>query len=341
MSTRRAAPWLRSLALANAVLLGAPPGAQALLDLEVAFSFSAPAPVFEGEFEGIAFGSDPRAEDQPAIFLSQGDECDLSCPIHVYTESSPGVWTSSRSFNTPVGTGNVRGLDVLPNGNLLTSSAESAQVRELSLGVGPIEDDGTYPVGGIAIGFLATFQVESAVYVPGSPESIYVADEEGGPVPVEAGRIYRRDLAGNPLNLPGLGTDNFLFGGVNFDDPGGMAYDPVTDSLYIADDSSGMLNSKVFNYDLSGNLLDESALFSELTADVPGCPLGGCNDSEGLAFATIEGVDHLLVAFENEALVVAFTLPVPEPGSSAAGATALAAVALLARRTRGRSVAAA
>jgi hypothetical protein len=74
---------------------------------------------------------------------------------------------------------------------------------------------------------------------------------------------------------------------------------------------------------------------------VPGCPLGGCNDSEGLAFATIDGVDHLLVAFENEAMVVGFTLPVPEPGATAAGATAFAAVALLARRNRGRSVASA
>lgn len=333
MPTHRNGRWIRSLLVVSAVLLAAPPGAQALLDLEVAFSFPAPAPALDGEFEGIAFGTDPLT-DQPAIFLSQGDECDLSCPIHVYLESSPGVWTSSRSFQTPIGTGDVRGLDVLPNGNLLTSSAEAAQVRELSA------LDGTYPVGGIAIGFLASFQVESAVHVPGSPESIYVADEEGGPVPVEAGRIYRRDLAGNPLNLPGLGTDNFLFGGLNFDDPGGMAYDPVTDTLFICDDSSGMGASKVFNHDLSGNLLDESALFRDLTVGVPECPLTGCNDSEGLAFATIDEVDYLLVAFENEATVVAFTLPVPEPGATAAGATAFAAVALLARRrSRGSSVA--
>ena len=105
--------------------------AGALLDLQVGFSFSALAPVFNGEFEGIAFGTDPMTAE-PAIFLSQGDECSASCPIHVYLESSPGVWTSSRSFLTPAGTGDVRGLDVLPNGNLLTSSAQAAQVREIS-----------------------------------------------------------------------------------------------------------------------------------------------------------------------------------------------------------------
>lgn len=126
-------------------------------------------------------------------------------------DEGPGGWASSRSFLTPAGTGDVRGLDVLPNGNLLTSSAQAAQVRELS------SLDGSYPVDGIAIQFPAfAFQVESAVHVPGSPESLYVADEEGT---LESGRIYRTDLDGNPLNLPGLGTDNFPFGAPNFDDP--------------------------------------------------------------------------------------------------------------------------
>jgi hypothetical protein len=316
---------LRSACLILWVLLATVHPARALLDLEVGFSFTAPAPFPEGEFEGIAFGTDP-VTDEPAIFLSQGDECSVSCAIHVYLEGDPGVWTSSRSFLTPNGTGDVRGLDVLPNGNLLTSSAAASQVREISA------TDGSYPMGGIAIQFPGiSFQVESAVYVPGSPESLYVADEEGD---LEAGRIYRTDLAGNPLNLPGQATDNFLFGAPNFDDPGAMAYDPVTDTLFISDDSSGQGASKAFQYDLSGNLLDESALYSELTAAVDACGIDGCEDAEGAAYASLDGVDYLLVAFENEQAVVGFVLPAPEPGATALGACALGSVTLLARARR-------
>ncbi len=62
--------WVRSLVAALAAWVAEPPVARAVLDLGVAFSFSAPAPALNGEFEGIAFGTD-SVMDQPAIFSAR------------------------------------------------------------------------------------------------------------------------------------------------------------------------------------------------------------------------------------------------------------------------------
>jgi hypothetical protein len=328
--------------LVAVLLLASPAGAAPLL---FDFIFSTEGTVTSGP-EGLAVAMDP-VSGLTAIFVSEGDVCDAgSCDIHVYTDPmGTGNWALSRTFQGPAGRGAVRGLDALPNGNLLIASTATTRVTEISPLNGAIVPMGIDLLLPIPVG-SGGVQLETAVFVPSSffadgIASFYVADEEGLN---EAGRIYRFDTSGNAVNLPGQATNNFLFGQVvpmgevagGYDDPGAMAFDPVRGVLYISDDSSGQRRSRSFEYDLSGNLVDFSDLYSQLTATVPLCttnPQGSaaCDDPEGLAFLQLGGDTFVLAAFEDQERVAGFQI-VPEPGSLALALLGLAGLSAAGRR---------
>jgi DNA-binding beta-propeller fold protein YncE len=327
----------RRAALVFAFLLVVPLRASALT-LAQAFIIDTVSTIFSGP-EGVATGLDP-ADGEQVIYVSQGDSC-ATCRVDIYRQDSPNTWVLKRHFFLPSAQGgDTRGLDVnQTNGNLLVSTVGGARVYEA---VVPTIDGATatLPVGGVdfqPVGLASGTQLESAVFADGA---IYIVDEEGVN---EAGRIYRFTTAGVAENLPGLGVSNFLFADVNMDnmgstlcpvaegsplsegcynDPSGSAYNPFAQRIYVVDDNSGRTRSRIFEYDLSGNLIGFSDLMTTLTAGIGLCATQNsntpiqCDDAEGLGFIRIDGVDYLLIGFEESSLVTAFLIT-PEPGTLA------------------------
>jgi hypothetical protein len=279
--------------------------------------------------EGLAFTLDGSGD--PEIFVVDKN----SNNIVVYKQDATDLvdgWSPDRSFAGPVGA--LRGLDFLPNGNLMASGNFS--VVEVS----PV--DGSTIGGGISFSNFSFSEIEAAVYV--NANSIYLGGDGNGD------QIVHVDSSGNAVDLPGLiGVTSFLHGDVNgngvvdssgnadlhepnYDETGGAAYDPTTNLLYFVDDSSGSGRSRVFVYDLSGNLLSVSdPLYTQWgwgpnagsnDPTIPDEPVlvtctanNGfqCTDPEGLAFGVVNGQGHLLFAFESEQVITG-VLPIPEPG---------------------------
>jgi hypothetical protein len=305
--------------------------------------------------EGLAVGLDPLDGEQ-VIYVSQGDSC-TSCRVDIYRQDTATSWVLKRHFFLPSAQGSdTRGLDVLSNGNLLVSSTGASRIYEV---VVPTADAATAALASGGINFVASIpsisvQLESVVF---ADDALYVADEEGVG---EAGRIYRFTTSGVLENLPGKAVSNFLFADINgdgltgttcpvtegatpseacYNDPGGSAYNPFAQRLYFVDDNSGRNRARIFEYDLSGNLISFSDIISTLISsalctDLLRSPDGECNDPEGLAFARIGGQDYLLVAVEESNLVTAFLI-VPEPTTLAL--IGVASAALVWRRRRGRA----
>lgn len=273
--------------------------------------------------ESLAVGTDPN-DGQLGIFVGDSES---SGDVLVY-KFNGAAWTLDRRF-TPVN--GPFGLDFLPNGNLLTLGGGSQQVTEVSA------LDGSLIAGGINfnLGLLEVDDLEAGVFADGD---LYLSGE-----PDFGDSLgYRRSFLGAPVNLPGLMTDTFVIGDVsgngstdaNYGDAGASAYDPATQRIYIADDSSGGGASRIFVYDLSGNLVDaltqDFSLESAGTAAAAICAgrtRGQCDDIEGLAIATIGGQTHLLVAIEDQQLVIGFTL-VPEPALAGLLLAGLGAIAI-------------
>jgi hypothetical protein len=322
------------------------------LTLAPAFVINTVSTISSGP-EGVATGLDP-ADGEQVIYVSQGDSC-ASCRVDIYRQDSPDTWVLKRHFFLPSAQGgDTRGLDVNPaNGNLLVSSVGGARVYE-ALVPTTSGATATLAMGGVdfqPMGLASGTQLESAVFADGA---IYIVDEEGVG---EAGRIYRFTTAGAAENLPGLGVANFLFADVNMDnmgstlcpvaegsplsegcynDPSGSAYNPFAERLYVVDDNSGRARSRIFEYDLAGNLIGFSDLLTTLTAGISLCATQNsstpvqCDDAEGLAFIRVGGEDYLLIGFEESSLVTAFLIT-PEPATLAL--LALGAL-VVARRSR-------
>ncbi len=292
--------------------------------------------------EGLAFGVD--ATGAPEIFV--GDK--ISNKIFVYTDpGSTGNYSIDRSFFAPFG--KIRSLDILPNGNLLT--ANDSAVEEIS------SVNGAVVAGGISFSNFSFSEIEAAIFV--NSGSIFLGGETNDQIiEVDSLGVFQSSFLHGDLNQNGTidFNSNPVLNEQNLNEVSAGAYDPINDILYIADDSSGSGQSRIWAYERStGTLLAVSdpmvTLFGWGTGatndpSIPDEPVLAaciantnlpCFDPEGLAIGIIGGVPHLLFAFENEQVVTAVTFAaVPEPGTALLLVLGVVGLAAYAPR-RGRS----
>lgn len=279
--------------------------------------------------EGLAYGledtdMDGEADDR-VLYLSEGDDCggtsEPDCRIFVYAANASGSAAPLRSF-TVSALEDIRGLDRLPNGDLVAAGVSSGADDLLQIS----------SLNGAAIltGVNATFPIASAeleTVVFRSATSVLVGDEATG---------LLHDF--NPVTL-GFNGDPF---DTDLDDFSGMAL-AEEGLLFVVDDSSGGGISLLRILDPAGGVLNGLTFnVGVLTKGIAGCedvaipnpslPLT-CVDPEGLAYDQVNRV--LFMAFENEQRVLSFQVGgvIPEPSSVVLLAAALAGVSAI-RRSR-------
>ncbi|MEW5859072.1 MAG: PEP-CTERM sorting domain-containing protein [Cyanobacteriota bacterium] len=239
-------------------------------------SFSTSGIVTNGP-EGIAF--DPFSGN---LFLSNGDGKGQNT-IYEFTTSGALINSFKVSLN------DVRGVDILPNGNLLLSNSIPA-----NQGGGLFEYTKTgLPVesGVNLIIDPPSSDPDSTVFHEGT-STIFVVDDVDE-------KIYEFALDGKLLN-----TINTLAINPNFKEPEGITFDPLTNNLLIAGDNQGARS--LYELTLAGELVDVINV-EEVT---------GLTDPEGI---TIDPATRTLyVAFDSDEAVGAFSLgdapaSVPEP----------------------------
>jgi hypothetical protein len=319
MRILRSLRWISLSSLIGFAPLAA--SAAPIIALEIDLVFSTEGIVVDGP-EGLAFGPGAGPGGQDVLFVSQGDGCS-NCTIHVFEPD--GTHLPASDFST--GFGDVRGVDYLSSGNLLiASSSFPKRVVEITT-------SGAVVSGGIDITLDFLIEPEAAFFHEGRG-TVFVVDEEGLN---EAGTIIEFSTAGTQLAI-------FPYLGGNFDDPSGADFNVAevivggtvipAGSLFVVDDNSGGLASKLTIYTPDGTLLFESEEFRFLTATHPDCQgrpkPPACNDSEGLAWD--EANDRFFIAFEDQERVVAFRA-IPEPSIWLLLALGLAGAASL-RRNR-------
>lgn len=283
--------------------------------------------------EGLAFGNEDGTD---VLYVSQGDDCN-PCTVTVSNAATGAV---VRTFSVPFN--DVRGLDLLPNGNLLISSVgdffNDSRIREIQrTGL----DSGLGVAGGIDFTVPDAFQPEStvALSLAANDNRIIVLDEEGTG---EQGRIHFYQGALND-GLMAVSTTSFLGSLEPYDDPSGATL--VNGDLWVVDDSSGSNPDPNYPFDCCsrleiwdidgpglGTLIDATGEFAALTAGMGSCGAEGCSDPEGLAYDAVTG--RLFVAFEGQGVIGVFTLAVPEPSLGALLALGLGAQAAFAAARR-------
>ncbi len=323
------------------------PAAASALTLVPVRSFGTDA-TFGDEFgiapEGLAFGvEDVNGTPTPVLYVSEGNSCN-PCTVFVYdataTDSGGTPPAPLRSFGIPLN--DVRGLDVMPNGNLLVSSVGGLidRVVEVSRTTGAVIAGGVDRTVG-PLGTIAATQPESVIVHNGvgtahpGVASIFLGEEEtpGTIFDLQFDGTINSSFPVGPLDDPNpLSPGDSLF-----EDPSGMDYDPATGVLLIADDSSGAGMTKLYAVSPAGSLVGAPVDLRTLLAGFPDCQAEGpgtCDDPEGVAFDTETG-NLIYLAFENQNRVVTFEISnIPEPGTLGLLAAGLAGLGLLRRRAR-------
>lgn len=317
---------LAALALLTLFFAG-PPASALVLVVDELHDFAS-----LGGPEGLAFGNENGTD---VLYVSQGDDCN-PCTVTVVNAATGA---SLRTFSVPFN--DVRGLDLLPNGNLLISSVgdffNDNRIREIQR---TGASSGAPVTGGIDFTVPDAFQPESviALSIAAGNNQIIVLDEEGTG---EQGAIHFFQGALNDGLLAASAT-SFLGSSSPYDDPSGGVV--VNGDLWTVDDSSGASSDPNFPFDCcsrleiwdidgagSGTLLDFTGEFSAVTANEGSCGPLGCSDPEGLAYDAATG--RLFVAFEDQGVIGVFTL-VPEPSLVLLAAVAAGAQAFAAARRR-------
>lgn len=330
---------LRRAALTAALVLTIPWSAHAaLLDLSINTAFSVATEFTADGPEGLVFINGATDVDD-RLLAPHGNDCS-DCTLEVYDTSGVSMGSIATSWDE------IRGIDLLPNGNLVISSlnSESGTLNILpnAFGVpaGPlattvrtrrvveITPAGATVAGGInlnltnkldgsppdAIVSLSGIEVlhlvdelESVLAIDGS--TLFVGEE--GPDPVDPdSRIIRTEV--QPGNVTFTFPFEFPAGPEPFDDVSGMDFDPLTNRIFSVDDTNGG-QSAMFLWELDGTQVAmSSSIFSTLTDGLGACPAGGCKDPEGVAFDSDSGI--VWVAFENDRAIIGFNVAVvPEP----------------------------
>ncbi len=340
---------LRSIRAALVLCTCLAPGAAAALTLVPVQSFGTDA-MFGGEAagiapEGLAFGvEDVAGTPTPVLYVSEGNSCN-PCTIFVYDATATDVGsivpTPLRSFTIPLG--DVRGLGLMPNGNLLVSAVGNDSLREVS------RVDGSLIAGGVSLAVNSGTPPGSLILAT-QPESVIVHNGVGTTHPgVMSIFLGEEETPGTIFDLQFNGTINSQFAvgpldgqnptqapGVSlFEDPSGLDYDPATGVLLIADDSSGLGMTKLYAVSPAGALVGSPVDLAVLLQTFPACQAEAaltCNDPEGVAFNFLTG-GLIYLAFENERRVITFQISnIPEPGSLVLLGAGLGGLAFLRRR---------
>ncbi len=315
--------------LVLAATLAALPSASFAYTLTPLTSFSTAGIVLSGP-EGLAFGledSDLDGQvDDGVLYVSEGDSCSGNCTVFVWAAGATGTDLPLRQFDV-AGLSDTRGLDLMPNGNLLLSSVVggSDRIREVTRAGAQVV--GGFDLSGTTVtGFPTAAQIETVVFR--SSTSVLFGDED-------TGLLYDINPTSLSFNGPALQTGLDDFSAMTRAENG---------LLFLADDSSGGGISLLRILDPAGGVLDGLTLnVGVFTTGVAGCedvdpPNPGlpltCVDPEGLAYDPVNRV--LFIAFENEERVLSFGVAgeVPEPGTLGLLAAGLAGLVAARRMHR-------
>jgi hypothetical protein len=291
--------------------------------------------------EGLAYGlenTDADPELERVLYVSEGDDClnsgTLQCTIFVYDAGAMGAATFLRSFDTPVQ--QTRGLDLLPNGNLLATTVQGGAdgLREIS------RLDGSLVAGGISFNFTTVSSAQLESVVSRSSTSVLFGDEN-------TGLLYEYNPVAGVLVGLTFAEDGLLW--MADDSSGGgvsllRVLDPATGQIVPGSTINMNFITSVDdpNIDDDGDpntppadtsLDDNTPLVG--CENEPGLPnIQFCIDPEGLAYDPVNRV--LFIAFENEQRVLSWQVvgEIPEPNALALLGAGLAGTALLRRLHR-------
>jgi len=241
---------------------------------------------FESSFS-TGFGEDIAYDPSTGnLVVPDGDS------LEIYTTA--GAFVSSIDVSGVVGSENVRGLSVLPNGNFLLSANDR---------VVEVNSSGAVPGGGIDFTLgVADEIIRGAVLITSSNTIFGVTRVTRG----ASGMVREFSLVGDLLNsysLPSVG------------DYEGISSTPDGTRLLIADDSNGQL----VEMDLLGNETGTYDL-AALTGESP--------DPEGVSVAS----GFVFVSSDGDSLEGVYIFSVPEPTSALLSLVGIAAFAFRRRR---------
>ena len=218
--------------------------------------------------QGIAYDS-----TSDSLYIGAG-----SSTVYVYTTAG----TLDRTFTTNLTEG-VYGLSMYGS-DLLLADRDGLLQRYTTDGVAVGEPIDISPPsginGGVAVGNYGTIFV-----VDDTDEAIYVFDTDG-------------------VMMSFQDTEDYS---ASFDEPEGIAYDPVTDNIFVVDDAEG--TNAVYEIDSNWSLLGVT-YFDDLGGDF--------DDPEGITLDVTNNLAY--VAFDDDQEIGIFSIDrsVPDTGSTAA-----------------------
>ncbi|MEM0897647.1 MAG: PEP-CTERM sorting domain-containing protein [Verrucomicrobiota bacterium] len=232
-------------------------------------------------------------------------------PKTVHEITTSGVFVSSTPLPSPDTNRDISGMTFLPNGNLLLIDDNPSLPRVYE--VNPT----TYAPVGSGIDFNPNFPLlphraaeATGVAFHEARNSIFVASKSDN-------EIIEFDLDGNALNS--FFTTNINAG---FTAPEGIAVDPSTGNLLIADSAFGAVYETTFD----GTLLETTNVEALTGRQFPtGLSIDAANSRLYVSFAEALPTDTIAL----------FVMGVPVPEPTTALLSLLGAFSLLARRRRG------
>ncbi len=308
--------------------------------------------------EGLAFGIESvQGVDTRVIYVSNegaGAAIDvfLADATEIPDPNNPGMFiqpTSIRSFASPVA--DPRGLDLLPNGNLIVSSVSSTD-RVVEIYRFDPDGAGSLVAGSIVPGGVSITVGPGTPYFIDQPETVTWISGLGTSHPGVPSILVGSEDTSTLFDLNFDGTSNGSFPtNPTLTDLSGSAFDPDTGLLFFVDDSSGGGVTFLQIVTPTGGVQTTEQIDVQLlTAGIRGCedefpgppPSNlNCVDPEGLAFDPTDFVEGptsytgiLFMGFENEQRVLSFGVvgQIPEPGSVLLLGAGLAGLAALRRQ---------